>query len=104
MEIYKLYGNSKTKGYELIDKSNDKDKIFKEVGNVSSKEYYSYMIIANEGNGDEVIGRKDFTRECTVEYSNNVKPKIEVKSVVFKPTRMKRKEELRKLTENYIDR
>ena len=101
---YRLYGNNKSTGYELIDKSNDKDKIFKEAESLSGKEYYSCMIIDNDGNGDEIIYRKDFTKECTVEFSDNVKPKIEVKTIVFKPSRMKKKEELRKLTQEYVER
>lgn len=62
------------------------------------------MIIENIGNGDEIIERKDFTRECQVEYVDELKTKYEVKAVAFKPSRMKRKEELRRMTEQYVDR
>ena len=102
--MYKVYGQNKQTGWEKIDSTNDKEKAFKTAENINSKEYYSYMIIQNNGNGDEIIERKDFTRECTVEYVDEVKTKIEVKATTFKPSRMKKKQELRKLTEQYIDR
>ena len=102
--MYKIYGQNKKTGWERIDSTNDKEKAFNTVENISSKEYYSYIIIQNNGNGDEVIGRKDFTRECTVEYVDEVKTKIEVKATTFKPSRMKRRQEERKMFEQYIDR
>lgn len=102
--MYKIYGQNKKTGWEKIDSTNDKKKAFKTAEHISSKEYYSYMIIQNIGNGDEVIDRKDFTRECTVEYVDEVKTKIEVKATTFKPSRMKRKQEERKMFEQYIDR
>lgn len=43
-------------------------------------------------------------KECKVEYTNNVKSKYEVNGIVFQPSRMKKKEELRKITKEYIDR
>ena len=102
--MYKIYGQNKKTGWEKIDSTNDKEKAFKTAENISSKEYYSYVIIQNNGNGDEVIHRKDFTRECTVEYVDEVKTKVEVKATTFKPSRMKRKQEERKMFEQYIDR
>lgn len=102
--MYRIYGQNKITGWENIDVTNDKEKALKTAESISSKEYYSYMIIQNNGNGDEIIDRKDFTRECQVEYVDEVKTKYEVKAVTFKPSRMKRKQELRKLTEQYIDR
>lgn len=102
--MYKVYAHNKQKGWEKIDSTNDKKKAFKTAGRINAKEYYSYMIIQNIGNGDEVIERKDFTRECTVEYVDELKTKIEVKATTFKPSRMKRKQEERKMFEQYIDR
>lgn len=102
--MYKIYGQNKKNGWEKIDTTNDKKKAFKTAEHINSKEYYSYIIIQNNGNGDEVIHRKDFTRECTVEYVDEVKTKIEIKATTFKPSRMKRKQEERKMFEQYIDR
>lgn len=102
--MYRIYGQSKKTGWEKIDATNNKEKAFEIAETIKPKEYYSYMIIQNNGNGDEVIHRKDFTRECTVEYVDEVKTKVEVKATTFEPSRMKKKQELRKLTEQYIDR
>ena len=94
----------KKNGWKKINSTPDKKEAFKTAGRINAKEYYSYVIIQNIGNGDEVIATKDFSRECTVEYVDEVKTKIEVKATTFKPSRMKKKQELRKLTEQYIDR
>lgn len=102
--MYKIYGQNKKTGWEKIDTKKDLEEILKIAETIKPKEYYSYMIIKNNGNGDEVIDRKDFTRECKVEYVDEVKTQFEVKATTFKPSRMKKKQELRKLTEQYIDR
>ena len=102
--MYRTYGHNKQTGWEMIDTKKDLEEIHKIAATIKPKEYYSYMIIQNNGNGDEVIDRKDFTRECTVEYVNEVKTKFEVKATTFKPSRMKRKQEERKMFEQYIDR
>lgn len=102
--MYRIYGQNKITGWEKIDSTNDKTKAYETAERISVKEYYSYMIIKNNGNGDEVIDRKDFTRECKVEFVDKVKTKIEVKATTFKPSRMKRKQEERKMFEQYINR
>ena len=102
--MYRLYGKNKIKGYELIDKKADKEKIFEEASKLTAKEYYSYMIIENIGNGDNVIAQESLFEECKVEFVDDLKSKIEVKAMVFKPSRMKKKQELRRMTEQYIDR
>lgn len=48
--------------------------------------------------------KKKNYKKCKVEYVDNLKTDVEVKAMTFTPSRMKRKEELRKLTEDYIDR
>lgn len=101
---YRVYANSKKFGWEKIEGTTDKDKAFKSAESLSYKEYYSYVIIANSGEGDDVIDRKDLSKECTVEFVDDVKSKIEVKATTFKPSRMKRKQEERKMFEQYIDR
>lgn len=102
--MYRLYGQNKKTGWEQIDTKKDLKDINKIAEKLTGKEYYSYVIIQNNGNGDEVIHRKDFTRECSVEYVDEVKTKFEVKATTFKPSRMKRKQEERKMFEQYIDR
>lgn len=102
--MYRIYGHNKQTGWEQIDTKKDLEEILKIAETIKPKEYYSYIIIQNNGNGDEVIERKDFTRECEVEYVDEVKTKFEVKATTFKPSRMKRKQEERKMFEQYIDR
>lgn len=106
MKIYKLYGKSKIKGYEKIDSSNDKEKIFEEAKKLSSKEYYCYSIIEHDTilDMDNIVVQENLFEKCKVEYVDKLKTKVEVKAVTFKPSRMKKKEELRKLTEKYIER
>lgn len=102
--MYRIYGQNKITGWENIDVTNDKEKAFKTAESINSKEYYSYMIIENIGNGDNVIAQESLYEECQVEYVDEVKTKYEVKAVTFKPSRMKRKQEERKMFEQYIDR
>lgn len=102
--MYKVYAHNKQKGWEKIDSTNDKEKALKTAKSISSKEYCSYMIIENIGNGDNVIAQESLYEECQVEYVDELKTKYEVKAVTFKPSRMKKKEELRRMTEDFIDR
>ena len=44
------------------------------------------------------------SKKCQVEYVDNLKTDIEVKAMTFKPSRMKEKEKLRRMTEEFIDR
>ena len=102
--MYRIYGKNKIKGWEKIDSTADKEKAFSTANKLNEKEYYSYMIIENNGNGDSVIAQESLYEECKVEYVDKVKTKYEVKAVTFKPSRMKKKEELRRMTEEFIDR
>lgn len=102
--MYRIYGKNKIKGWEKIDSTADKEKAFSTANKLNAKEYYSYMIIENNGNGDSVIAQESLYEECKVEYVDELKTKYEVKAVTFKPSRMKKKEELRRMTEDFIDR
>lgn len=50
------------------------------------------------------LKNKKIYKECEVEYVDDLKTKVEVKALTFVPSRMKKKEELRRMTEQYIDR
>lgn len=102
--IYKVYGHNRQFGWEKLETTPDKDKAFKTANGLTGKEYFSCMIIRNSENGDEIVYRNDFSKECKVEFVDKVETKVEVKAMTFKPSRMKEKQELRKLTEKYIDR
>ena len=101
--MYKLYGQNKIKGWELIKSSNDLDELELRAEKISPKEYYTYMIIEHTKKGDRTVRRQELYQECEVEYTDDVKVNFEVKAVTFRPSRMKQKEELRKITEKYID-
>lgn len=103
--MYRVYGHNKFHGWERLDKHKITDlKEAQEImRNLNPKEYYSAIIIDSEG-GDHPVDRIDFSKECIIEYVDEVKTKVEVKAMTFKPSKMKEKEELRKLTEKYIDR
>lgn len=102
--MYKLYAQKLQGGWEKIAVKETLDKIEKQASKISAHEYYSYLIIKNEGNGDETVKREVLSKECKVEFVDDIKSKVEVKAMTFKPSKMKQKEELRKLTEEYIDR
>ena len=82
--MYRIYGQNKITGWEKIDSTKDEEKAFETAERISAKEYYSYMIIQNNGNGDEVIERKNLYEECKVEYADEVKTDFEVKAMIFR--------------------
>ena len=98
----KLYAQNIIKGWELIKTSNDQDEIELLAETINPKEYREYMIIEHSNAGDSIKRRQELYQECEVEYTNNFKKKYEVKAVTFKPSKMKQKEELRKMTEEYL--
>lgn len=102
--MYRIYGYNKQLQWEKIDTKKEREKIYKIAENLSSKDYYSYVIIVNNGNGDDLVEMKDLTKECEIEYVDEVKTEYEVKATTFKPSRMKRKQEERRMFEQYIDR
>ena len=101
--MYKLYAQNKIKGWELIKTNDDLDKIDLAAEEIDPRNYFEYLIVEHTENGDRTIRRQELYQECTVEYTDDVKVDFEVKATVFKPSRMKQKEELRKITEKYID-
>ena len=60
------------------------------------------MIIEHRKDGDRIARRQELFIECSVEYVDEVKTSFEVKATTFKPSKMKQKEELRKMTEEYL--
>ena len=42
--------------------------------------------------------------ECDIEYANDIDLDIKLRSFAFQPSRMKEKEDLRRMIEEYIDR
>lgn len=108
--MYQLYAHSKKKGWidrdENIAKgkfiSNDLDQLELLAEKFTAKDYYEYLIVEHRQDGDRTVKRQELYQECKAEYSDNVKVDFEVKTITFKPSKMKEKEELRKMTEEYL--
>lgn len=99
--MYKLYAQSKKKGWYLFKNSDDLEELDLLAETIDAKEHCTYMIIEHTDKGDKTVRRQELYLECTVEYSDNVKTSFEVKATTFKPSKMKQKEELRKMTQEY---
>ena len=102
--MYKLYAQSKKKGWYLFKNSDDLDELDLLAETIDAKEHCTYMIIEHTNKGDRTVRRQELYQECTVEYSDDVKTSFEVKTTTFKPSKMKQKEQLRKEIENYYKR
>lgn len=110
--MYRLYKKKINGSYdnEIIYRETFEE-IEKEAEKISPKEYYSYLIIENDGEGDRVVTSQELYKEVRVEETDKDESNIRVdaseiatdgkKIKVRKLTRMKRKEEERKLTEEY---
>lgn len=102
--MYQLYVQSITKGWYskpayISDNLDDLDLIAEQI---DAKECCEYMIIEHRKDGDRTIRRQELYDECEVEYSDDVKTSFEIKATTFKVSRTKKKEELRKMTEEYL--
>ena len=104
--MYQLYVQTKSGSREKIGNgTNSLEEIYSKILPTTlseRKDLFSYMIILHSPAGDDIIERKELYKECKVEFSNNVKTKYKVNATTFKPSRMKEKEELRKMTEEYL--
>ena len=98
--MYRLYAQRISGVYDKIRESTELKDIRREIDKLKPKEYYSYMIIKNVGNGDEAFEYEKLYSECKVEYGD-VDSKIKVNAVSF---RAKEKEITRKMIRDYIDR
>ena len=82
--MYRLYGQNKIKGWEKIQVKKDLNKILDTARTLTADEYSSYMVIENNGNGDNVIIRENIYKECEVEYVDELKTDFEVRAKIFK--------------------
>ena len=82
--IYKVYGHNRQFGWEKLDTTPNKDKAFKTATGLTGKEYFSCMIIRNSENGDEIIYKNDFSKECKVEFVDKVETDFEVRAKIFR--------------------
>ena len=100
--MYKLYAKTKQFEWQLIKNCNTLEEVDEEIEEIDKNIYFKYMVKEHTVKGDNYIKSGEFYQECSVEYSNNVKTSFEVKATTFKPSKMKQKEELRKMTEEYL--
>ena len=101
--MYKLCALSKTKGWVEIKIPNDLDEIHSIIEEeITAKDYYSYVLKERKNNTDSVIETKQLYEKCEIEYSDNVKTRFEVKITTFNSSRAKEKQQLRKMTEEYL--
>ena len=104
---YRIYGYNKNKGWEIVDIKKDKEESIDYAKSLSGEDYYKYMIIEHDhkNNSDFPIESGELYEECKVKKVNNFKVGLKVKAMEIKPfNRAKNKQELKKITEQYIDR
>ena len=103
--MYILYGKTMQGEYKKIAEKSDINKLDMYINKIKKEGYYSYMVKkTSKEEGDSIVKDGKFYKECKVELVDDLKSKVEVKALTFTPSRMKRKEELRKMTENYVER
>lgn len=56
--MYRLYVQKQQGGWDSKGTGSDIEKIHKSLKALQKEGYYSYLIIRNEGNGDEVFERR----------------------------------------------
>jgi hypothetical protein len=83
--MYKIYAEKKIGGYDLISTTGTKTAINKIVNSIDKKIYRSYLIIERVNNGDQIIAREEFSKECKVELVNDLKVDFEVKTTTIVP-------------------
>lgn len=102
--MFRLYAQKHTGSYEKITEKKTAQEIEKVAARLKSNEFYSYLIIENDGEGDSIYTRQVLSEPVKVEFVDKDPTSIEIKTHVFKPSKMKQKEELRRMTQDYIDR
>ena len=95
--MYKLYGQNKKEGWEIISNKAKLEEIEKVAVKLDAKEYYSYIIKESTKEGDKVI--KQQTLKTEEDQVKEFKEKYKVKT---KTSRSKKKEETRKIIRDYL--
>ena len=100
--MLKLYAERIKGGWEEKEVPNDLEGAKEIADSLSSKEYFVCIIKERKNGSDNIVYRREIYKECEVEYSDYVKTDFEVKTTTFKVNRTKEKQELRKMTEEYL--
>jgi len=97
--MYRIYAHQKNKGWVIVDVKKNKEEAIEVANSLNPKDYYSSLVVEADENGERVIQRKDFTRE---EFVKKLKVDVDDEPIkTYKQSKMKKKEELRKLTQKY---
>lgn len=102
--MFRLYAQKHIGSYEKITEKKTAQEIEKVAARLKANEYYSYLIIENDGEGDSIYTRQVLSEPVKVEFVDKDPTNIEVKTHVFKPSKMKEKQKFKKEIEQYIDR
>ncbi len=97
--IYRMYGQSKKNGWELISTNRDVRKV-REAGECLDKEqFYGYLIIEHDitNDCDFTVEEKLFTKECKVKYVDDLEQETRVVATTFKPAEI-----MRETKEDYV--
>ena len=102
--MFRLYAQKHTGSYEKIGERKSQREIEQLAGRLNGKEWYQYLIIKNDGNGDEVYTRQVLSEPVKIEFVDKDPTNIEVKTKVFTPSKMKEKQKFKKEIEEWVDR
>lgn len=95
--MYKIYAEKKIGGYDLITTTGTKIAINKIVNSIDKKIYRSYLIVERINNGDQVIAKEEFSKECKVKFVDNLETNFEIKTTTVVPER-----DLKRDSESYL--
>ncbi len=103
--MFRMYKQKRNGGYDKeIIYGETLEELQKIGDSLNPVKYYSYLIVKNEGKGDEPVGNFKLSEPVKVEFVDKDPTNIEVKTHVFKPSKMKEKQKFNKEIEQYIDR
>jgi hypothetical protein len=82
--MYRLYAQRREGGYENKIIYGETLEELKEIGNrLNPAKYYSYLIVKNEGKGDEPVGNFKLSEPVKVEIVDKIKTDIKVDITEF---------------------
>ena len=98
--MYRLYAQKRDGSHVKISQKDNIEEIQKIADRLKASEYYSYIIIENDGEGDRIFDRQELSTPVKIEYVDYDPTDIEIKT----NSRAKQKAELRRMTKEYEDR
>lgn len=86
--MYKIYGNKKVGGYDLIGTSTTLDKAERKAKTINIDKYLTYMIIEETQHGDTVVKQGQVSKECEVEFVDEIDTDYVLYGTVLIPARV----------------